>query len=89
MDFLNQSRELFRQALTEAIRNHIPENLRLPFALALVLMGSCYAITGEVFRGIRTRPAESRLLSPENFKLYVRSIGVLMLIAAGVLLKFG
>jgi hypothetical protein len=88
MDFLNHSRELFRQALTEAIRNHIPEDLRVPFALALVLMGSCYAITGDVFRGLGTRPVKSRLLSPEDFKLYVRSVGVLMLIAAGVLLEF-
>lgn len=89
MEFLIHGRLIFRQALTQAIRNHIPEGVRIPLALALVLMGSCYAIGPEVFgRGRWGQPVQSRIFSPEDYLLYVRCTGVLMLIAGGILLEF-
>ena len=84
MDFLNHSRDLFRQALGEAIRNNIPKSARTPIVLGLLLMGSLYTVAPYLFRR-----GESRARSPEDYNLYKRCMGILMLIAAGILVEFG
>ena len=88
MDLLNHSRELFRQALGEAIRNHIPEGARVPIVLGLILQGSLYTIAPGLIRPGLFGRRESGLQSADDYNLYKRCMGVLMLIAAGVLLEF-
>jgi hypothetical protein len=81
MDFLNHGREIFRQALGEAIRNHIPEGARIPIVLGLLLMGSSYAIAPGFFRHMLSRRNETEGES-DNYNFSARCMGVLMLIAA-------
>lgn len=90
MDFLNHGRELLRQAVAEAIRNHVPEQLRIPFALGLLLIGiRCTLDPQYIFRKrLWAQPVESRLESREKHILFTRCVGVLLLIAGGVLLEF-
>ena len=83
MDFVNQARELFRQALGDAIRNHIPEGMRRPLVAALLLLGVSYIIVPQRFR----RAAQNSR-SPAAYTFLVRCTGIVMLVAAGVLLQF-
>ena len=87
MDFLNHGREIFRQALGSAIRNHIPPGARVPIVIALLLMGSSYAIAPGFFRPILSRKNESQPES-DRYNFSARCMGILMLIAAGILLEF-
>jgi hypothetical protein len=86
MDFANHVRELFRQALAGVIQDHIPEHLRIPFALGLILIGTrCTLDPLYAFRkAFWAQPREPR----EDRVLVMRCVGVLLLIAAGVLLEF-
>ena len=86
MDFANHVRELFRQALAGVIQDHIPEHLRIPFALGLILIGArCTLDPQYAFRkAVWAQPREPR----EDSYLVIRCVGVLFLIAAGVLLEF-
>jgi hypothetical protein len=68
MDFLNHSREFFRQALGEALRNHIPDGARIPIVLALLLRGARYTIAPGLFRPRSFRRCESRgLLAADEY----------------------
>ena len=83
MDLLNHARELSRQALGDAIQNHIPEGMRRPLVAALLLMGVSYIIVPQRFR----RAAQNSR-SPEAYMFFVRCTGIVMLVAAAVLLQF-
>ena len=90
MDFLNHSRELVRQALAAAIQDHIPEHLRVPFALGFLLIGARCVLDPEfVFRKrLWASSEESKVESREIHNLITRCTGVLFLIAGGLLLEF-
>ena len=90
MDFLNHVREILRLALSDVIRSYIPEHLRIPFALGLILIGvRCTLDPRYIFRKrLWAPPVESRARD-EDYTFYTRCVGVLLLVAAGVLLEFG
>jgi hypothetical protein len=83
LDFLDHSRELFRQALAAAIQHYIPEGLRIPFAMGLIISGVSWALAPDKFPWIQGR-AQSR----ELHLSFNRCMGVVMLIVAGILLEF-